>query len=242
MEEDIPIDPALLGKALSDITEDDVWNNFLDSLDSASPLSIFHVNGAEYVRLLSSINVVQNQHLEKHSHSRLAEHAGNSRDPPTFWIYRCKNHAQGCGFSSVRLDSIKGHEILCAPKPVKTTPFQCLQCPKSYSTTSLLRKHVKRIHEAWVRRTCSSKTCDQPTTLFATRKEYHSHLNKFNDARATSFTPARCTYPGCTHETEFKSIFYFSPSSRVRNAKTFASRCRMVPLCLTIERVNALLL
>ena len=36
MEEDIPIDPALLGEALSDVTEDDVWNNFLDSSDSLS--------------------------------------------------------------------------------------------------------------------------------------------------------------------------------------------------------------
>ena len=69
-------------ETLPDTTEDAIWHHVLDS-NSPSALSIFHVSGTEYVRILSSINIIQNQKLASRPPSHLAEYAENSRDPPT---------------------------------------------------------------------------------------------------------------------------------------------------------------
>ena len=108
---DVPIDPALLaeGNDLADViagveeqtlneaAEEAVFDNITHS-NSDSAGSIFNVNGLEYVKLLSSINVVRIRSPVKQGlrQSFFGSFAGNSRDPPTFFMHKCKNPPNGC--------------------------------------------------------------------------------------------------------------------------------------------------
>lgn len=221
-QEDIPIDPVLLAQGdslakfiagtgsetLPDSTQDAVWQYTLEP-ESAAELSIFHVRGTEFVRLLSSINVVRNDGLagrgKTHRTLGVAQYGGNSRDPPTFWEFKCKNYGKGCTYSSVKISDVTLHDLKCVPKDPESIPVNCLQCPKSFATVTYLKKHVKSCHEAWVPRSCQVQSCVD-TTVFATKKEWRSHSLKYHDPRSRSaFTARRCQYPGCVHEKEFTS-------------------------------------
>ena len=227
---DVPIDPALWaeGNSLADmiagvevqtsdeVAEDAAFNNILH-LGSDSEDSIFNVTGLEYVKLLSSINVVRTQtslgELGLQSHFKLF--AGNSRDAPTAFMYKCINSSNGCVYTGHRLASVKKHQLGCqfttsitTSKPTTRVtsprPFPCSECPKGYDTKKDLNRHVKDVHAPWVPRSCATKTCE-PGRMFATNEEYSRHQRKYHHKANTDYQPTRCSYPDCVSETVFKS-------------------------------------
>lgn len=96
---DVPTDLALLAEGhsladmiagnqtLNEVAEEATFNNILHSGSDLED-SIFNVNGLEYVKILSSINVVRTlgEVGIPQLQPILQSFAGNSRDPPTVFM------------------------------------------------------------------------------------------------------------------------------------------------------------
>lgn len=220
---DIPIDPALLaegdgladmiagveGHTLNEAAEEVVFDSIMHSgFDSED--SIFNANGLEYVKILSSINVVRTGHQAGQTllQSSLKSFAGNSRDPPTAFMYKCKNSPNGCVHTTHLPSRLERHEIVCQFTSSKPTtpppPFPCSDCPKGYQSKGDLNRHVKRVHASWVPRSCPTKTCD-PGRIFETKEDYNLHQRKYHHSVNTDFKPTRCSYPGCVYDKVHKT-------------------------------------
>ena len=100
-----------------------------------------------------SINVVRNWDLSDGKRSLLptllAAYEGTSRDPPTLFLYKCKNQSKGCTYSSDRLACLQMHEVGCTIAPKYDRPSQCSKCASRFETATVLRRNVQKVHNVW---------------------------------------------------------------------------------------------
>ena len=122
---DLAIDPALLaeasslpamiagadGETLTDAAEAAIFDAVMGA-NTSTPSSL-DGNGLEFVRLLSTIDVIRNTTISKSSASQqqilLQTYAGNSRDVPTLLMLTCKNSPGGCTYTTAHDLSMETH-------------------------------------------------------------------------------------------------------------------------------------
>ena len=216
------IDPVLLAEGailagviagatahtLPEAAEEEVFNRITNRDRPTAPSigsvqQVTSLKPLDYTRYLSSINVVSshafaNKAKKLHA-SALEAYAGNSRDPPSLFVLRCKNHVLGCDYSTTKKETLKLHDIRCKitqPKPIK--PFPCSECGRRYSSKRSFDRHYQDSHTPWIPKTCHEprETCD-PNHIYQTRSEYKIHHSKFHVRSASEYEPARCPIPEC---------------------------------------------
>ena len=224
--DDIPIDPVLLAEGnhlvniitgfgedttLTEGAEDAIFDRTIDP-DAFSPLHTSEMSTLEYVKFLSTINVVRNASIASLGSSRspgaLLAYSGNSRDTPRLFEMLCKNVQYGCDYTHPVPAKLDLHAVRCTytspPKvPRKEEMFLCDICPAKYDTEHSLKGHIKMKHD-WQPRTCPNprESCD-PNYIFQTASEFSKHCADFHKQRLLS-KPTRCPVAGCPSEKTYE--------------------------------------
>ena len=97
---------------------------------------------------LSSVDFVRNRNLSGMSKARLAKslevYSGNSRDSSTMFGYRCKNHANGCGYAVANSFDLEKHGVRC--KIFENRSKKLFLCHCNTSALRLLRHILGGLH------------------------------------------------------------------------------------------------
>lgn len=170
-------------------------------------LAELRIDGVDFVRRFSKINVSTNQVLamwgqaERKANLIASVYSGNSRDQVSLWQFSYDNVKFGCPYQNSLKSAVLEHERSCKiisheafAKLNEVKKFSCDGCERSYDTKYLLDKHKTEIHN-WKPRACKKDGCD-PNIVFQVRHEYTKHVEKCHP----TWTPAKCQYPGCTSQ------------------------------------------
>ncbi|KAH7412525.1 hypothetical protein BKA64DRAFT_770267 [Cadophora sp. MPI-SDFR-AT-0126] len=220
------IDPRLLTGDIGfeDLVEDDteeptaaVEEAYFDEVVSqttqtSSPELL--IDGVDFVRYFSKINMSNNQVLAQFGHHEAkaaliaSNYAGYSKDPVALWIFSCENAMFGCQYKNSLYAQVLEHQRTCKftsaeayNESIKVKAFPCDRegCGKSFDSKGRLTNHINEVHD-WKKRGCDKDGCD-PKVLFETRKEFLKH----GQTAHSPYTPSRCLFPGCPSTIEFKS-------------------------------------
>jgi hypothetical protein len=150
--------------------------------------NVVSLNGNDFVRFFSRINIFQKQvAFDRTNEAKVREFipSGNSRDLPTSFLYHCK---QGCGVSLWCRQDINDHEVNCTGQP-SGKPFKCQRpgCDKSYKNEDTLKSHVSDHHDFTP--VACAQCPDKPDVLYNTKNELNKHRNNVHGGLEETFCP-----------------------------------------------------
>jgi hypothetical protein len=135
---------------------------------------------------------------------------GNSRDPPTPWMFKCAK-TPGCQYTSLIKGAVTGHENTCDDRHVQNLErrktqkldFRCEWegCEKAFADLGKLNAHIKYEHKF------EAKPCPfgcDPEKLYQSEKTLQTHISN----RHSDFWPTRCLYPSCPSTKTFQVDAY----------------------------------
>ena len=222
--QDIVIDPALLAledtmsgvndQGLTDKMQDDLTDHLLSHEESSTP-TVFTLPPLEFVQHFSSINEVHAPLIYRRPTTpavwaeTLKALAGNSRNPPTAFLFKCENKSlNGCTYTSPEATIMTIHKAVCKrQKEVESKRnYQCPQCPTRLATPQGLHNHIQAQHTAFKPRTCRKDYpgCD-PNKVFQSHRELGRHKAKYHSKQRTAWVPMRCPVTGCDNSTCYTS-------------------------------------
>jgi hypothetical protein len=154
---------------------------------------------------------------------------GNSRESPTPMQFQCQATAR-CPYISIHKKAVVAHEALCSPEYVarevyreeEGEKFRCTQCEEAFLTPHMLKMHVKSIHD-FTPVPCPDGC--EPDKIYPSQKTLDAHTRRVH----SGIWPARCRYPGCDNETEFKSSSYSNHLIKAHQLTTRAARAPFFP-------------
>ncbi|KAH6539690.1 hypothetical protein HBI07_114560 [Parastagonospora nodorum] len=165
----------------------------------------------DFVRHFSTVNITANQtfSLEGNKWKDIARIQGNSRDPPTSFLYACKNHVYGCPFNHRhRATLAEQHELTCpyinheigvelAAQKAVDRLVKCTTsgCDKTFVDEKKLKSHVSNVH-GWPRM-CAKAECKAGPFPDITSLNKH---RKTHD----NFKFTKCVVDGCTSDYVFE--------------------------------------
>ncbi len=183
-----PVDPEDLDEGLDYALLQCTTNISLPNADMDLAFGKLQQSPNYFVTFFSRVNVIRNSELK--STASLEAFNGNSREPASRYMFRCKN-APGCPYKALASRAVDKHELICTGAPKVGT--------KVSTKTSEAR--------AYTPRACAGghKDCDT-TYVFPTMREYETHRSKCHIATIAEFDPTPCTYPGCSLKKVFTTF------------------------------------
>lgn len=176
------------------------------------------IDGVDFVRFFSKINVSTNQVLAQKGYHKdqlaLARsfYVCHSQDPVTSWVFSCKHAEFGCPYQNSFYGGVLEHQRTCnirSPEAfiesskVKAFPCDRSGCKRTFDSQGRLTAHIKESHE-WKPRSCDKEGCD-PKVLFQSNNEFKRHGEK----KHSPYTPSRCQFPGCSSEVAYATAMTY---------------------------------
>jgi hypothetical protein len=177
-----------------------------DSLERRVTENPVHGNADKFITYFSRINIAWNWTLAHMSDERLAREIatfvpmGNSRDPPTRFLFPCPHQALGCKYSSPNRELLKRHAMACQPQPenlsiAPPTLYKCRTqgCMAGPFDTVHKRDYHKREKHKWTR-----KQCNLGCTNGVWYKAHHSwNTHKIRIHGDNWDKNTTCSFPDC---------------------------------------------
>jgi hypothetical protein len=251
-KEDLQID---LTKDLLEALEDDLAPDEHDHI---------HTSGEIFVQFFAQINVIRNYNAAKYCDEKFQENAtrwvavGNSRDPPTRFLFCCPNKTWGCTFATKKFAVVKVHAELCELSAEKLFVEKELAFPCRHPGCDMRFGHAgsRTNHEAqhtWVPRQCEEFLALRCTDAqyFSSSRNYAHHMNRWHrdlwdvntpcpvpECLRTSF-PSRSAYQSHlrdTHKLTLTRVAALYGAARKKKLPVFGARACPQPDCLVLTR------
>lgn len=171
-----------------------------------------HVPAEDFIRFFAQINVIRNRNAARLTDANFEKEAahwvatGNSRDPPTRFLFCCPQKEWGCTFSARVMAKLEVHIVSCKiskeqPFMQKELLFHCRRagCSERFTCVGSRSRH-EREHD-WVARQCSRGCTDG--RWFMTKESWDTHVRTVHEDTWNALTT--CPFPGCTRESPFGS-------------------------------------
>ncbi|KAK5171127.1 uncharacterized protein LTR77_004271 [Saxophila tyrrhenica] len=178
-------DEAELDDSPDDIDDETFEQTVATELAPAS--DTVQLTGNAFVQKFAAINVFRTtSRFNIDNPTALAKRvsSGNSRDPPSPYIFRCKQ--PNCPYSTRLHQDFERHTGLCtgfSAPPKKEFPCPYDDCDKAYSSEMSLKTHLDE--HRFTPRPCP-RCPDKPDVLYRTRAELNAHGQKVHTALPTA--------------------------------------------------------
>lgn len=177
--------------------------------DESDPV---HASAEDFIRFFAHINVIRNRNAARLTDEKFQEDSvrwvaiGNSREPPTRFLFSCPHREWGCTFSARVLAPFEIHVARCKiseekPFVQKELRFPCRKagCSRRFGAQGSRNRH--ELEHAWVPLQCDRGCTDGK--YFQSKESYDNHVNRWHrDMWDTSTT---CPVSKCTRTTSFPS-------------------------------------
>ena len=219
--QDVVIDPALLAledtmsgggdQSQTDKMQDELTDHLLAHEEFPTP-TIFTLPPLPFVHHFSSINDVHSPSVYLQPVASPAVHAktlkglaGNSRNPPTPFLFYCEN--KSCNYTHMAPNAMARHEATCRRQMEAASKkhLQCAQCTTRVASQSALTRHIKDRHNDFEPRTCGKKYPGCHSEKFQTKREFDAHCHKYHSMSRREWVAMQCPITGCDYPRYFES-------------------------------------